>query len=75
MWNGRQPDLKYLKIFGATVFSHTEFPTGKFDKRCSIGVLVGLVSNGYKIWNIEKHKYENVRNVEFDEETFILTRK
>lgn len=39
-----------------------------------MGILVGQVPNGYKIWNVQKHKYKHARNVAFDEENFILTR-
>lgn len=73
-WHGKKTEIKFLRVFGSTVFLHTESPAGKFSSRCSMGILVGLVPNGYKIQNVQKHKYEHARNVAFDDETFTLTR-
>lgn len=42
MWHGRKPQIKYLKIFGSTVYTHDKNKKSKFDNKSWKGVLLGL---------------------------------
>lgn len=74
MWHGKKPDLNYIKAFGATAYVKNKTPSGKLDDRCWLGIHVGYTHNGYNIWNPSKRSYSQVRDVRFDEFTFMQTR-
>ncbi|CAD7090770.1 unnamed protein product [Hermetia illucens] len=74
MWHGKKPQIKYLKIFGSTVFVHNKNSRTKFDDKSWKGILVGYESNGYKVWDVEREKYAIVRDVIVDELDFIRSR-
>jgi Integrase core domain. len=74
MWHGRKPTLKYLKVFGSTVYVHNKTRKSKFDEKSWKGILVGYEPNGYKVWDIEKGRFATVRDVIVDEVNYLKTR-
>ncbi|CAH2090566.1 unnamed protein product [Euphydryas editha] len=74
LWHNRKPTIKYLKVFGSTVYVHNKTSTSKFDDKSWKGILVGYEPNGYRVWNVECEKYVTVRDVIIDETTFMQTR-
>lgn len=74
LWHNRKPSIKYLKVFGSTVYVHNKTSTSKFDEKSWKGILVGYEPNGYRVWNVECEKYVIVRDVIVDETTFMQTR-
>ncbi|CAD7091660.1 unnamed protein product [Hermetia illucens] len=74
MWHGKKPQIKYLKIFGSTVFVHNKNSRTKFDDKSWKGILVGYEPNGYKVWDVEREKYAIVRDGIVDELDFIRSR-
>lgn len=74
MWHGRKPYLKYLKVFGSTVYIHNKLMNSKFDKRSTKGILVGYEPNGYRVWDVERARYVIVRDVIVDEINYLESR-
>ncbi|CAD7085369.1 unnamed protein product [Hermetia illucens] len=74
MWHGKKPQIKYLKIFGSTVFVHNKNSRTKFDDKSWKGILIGYEPNGHKVWDVEREKYAIVRDVIVDELDFIRSR-
>lgn len=70
LWHGKKPELKNLKVFGATVYVHNKLRQTKFDDRSWKGILVGYEPNGYKVWDMDKRKCVVVRDVIIDETNF-----
>ncbi|KOC63589.1 Copia protein [Habropoda laboriosa] len=50
LWHGKRPRVKYLKIFGSTVYIHNKVRKTKFDEKSWKGILVGYEPNGYRVW-------------------------
>lgn len=69
MWHGRKPNLKYLKVFGSTVYMHNKTRKRKFDDKSIKGILVGFETNGFKVWAIEAKKFVVARDVIIEEIT------
>lgn len=74
MWHTKKPQIKYLKVFGSTVYVHNKISKTKFDEKSWKGILVGYEPNGYKVWNPECEKYVIVRDVIVDETGFLQSR-
>lgn len=74
MWHGVKPKVKYLKVFGSTVYVHIKTNKNKFDEKSWKGILVGYEPNGYKVWNPEIKKFVLVRDVIVDELDFVKSR-
>lgn len=74
LWHNKKPKLKYLKVFGSTVFIHNKTRKSKFDEKSFKGILVGYEPNGYKVWNVESEKFVTVRDVIVDETNFLKSR-
>ncbi|CAG4919528.1 unnamed protein product [Colias eurytheme] len=74
MWYNKKPQLKYLKVFGSTVYAHVKTSKNKFDEKSSKGILVGYEPNGYRVYEVENNKYVVVRDVIVDENRFIESR-
>lgn len=74
MWHSKKPQLKYLKVFGSTVYIHNKVRQTKFDEKSMKGILVGYKPNGYKVWDVVNERFIIVRDVIFDEVSFINTR-
>ena len=73
LWHGKKPQLKYLKVFGSTVYVHNKIKTTKFESKSWKGTLVGYVPNGYKLWNPETNTFVNARDVIVDELSYLIT--
>lgn len=56
LWRDKKPIIKYLKVFGSTVYVHNKTTKTKFDEKPWKGILVGYVPNGYKVWNTNREK-------------------
>ncbi|CAH2207849.1 jg3075, partial [Pararge aegeria aegeria] len=74
MWHDKKPQIKYLKVFGSTVYVHNKTGKTKFDDKSWKGILVGYEPNGYKVWNPECEKHVVVRDVIVDENNFLQSR-
>lgn len=74
LWHDKKPKLKYLRIFGSTVYVHNKVRKTKFDDKSWKSILVGYEPNGYKVWNVETGKFATVRDVLIDETNFLETR-
>lgn len=70
MWHNKKPQIKYLRIFGSTIYVHNKTSKTKFDEKSRKGILVGYVTNGYKVWDLEKGDYIVARDVIVDENDF-----
>ena len=73
LWHTKKPKLRYLKVFGSTVYIHNKIRKGKFDEKSSKGILVGYEPNGYKVWDVEKEGFVVVRDVIVDETNYLKT--
>lgn len=74
MWHNKKPQIKYLKVFGSTVYVHNKINKTKFDEKSWKGILVGYEPNGYKVWNPECEKFVVVRDVIVDETNYLQSR-
>lgn len=74
LWHSRKPIVKYLKVFGSTVYVHDKTSKTKFDNKSWKGILLGYEPNGYKVFNVDTCKYVTVRDVVVDEIDFIKSR-
>lgn len=71
MWHSRKPNLKYLKVFGSTVYMHNKTRKRKFDDKSIKCILVGYETNGFKLWVLEDNKFVVARDVVVDEGNMI----
>lgn len=74
LWHNKKPILKYLKIFGSTVWVHNKAELNKFDNKSIKGILVGFVPNGYKVFNAESNTFFTARDIIVDEVSFKSSR-
>jgi len=74
MWHSKKPCLKYLRVFGSTVYVLNKTRKRKFDDKSWKGILVGYKPNGYKVWDVENNKFVIARDVVFDESSRIMSR-
>ncbi|CAK9797987.1 Copia protein, partial [Anthophora quadrimaculata] len=74
LWHSKKPKLKYLKIFGSTVYVHNKIRKTKFDEKSWKGILLGYEPNGYKVWDVKNGKLVVVRDVIVDETDYLKTR-
>ena len=74
LWHGKKHKLKYLKIFGSTVYVHNKVRKTKFDEKSWKGILIGYEPNGYKVWDAKNEKFIVFRNVIVDETNYLETR-
>uniref|UniRef100_A0A1Y1MQF0 Endonuclease n=2 Tax=Photinus pyralis TaxID=7054 RepID=A0A1Y1MQF0_PHOPY len=71
IWYGERPDVGNLRIFGSTVYNHVRKEVrDKFDSKVEKCIMLGYVTNGYRLWNVEKGKVVLSRDTKFDEDTF-----
>ena len=75
LWHSKKPQIKYLKVFGSTVYVHNKTRKTKFEEKSWKGILVGYEPNGYKVWDVETEKFVVVRDVIFDETNFLESRQ
>lgn len=73
-WHGKKPRMKFLRVFGSTVYIHDDTRKRKFDEKSWKGILVGYDVNGYKAWDVENEKIVRVRNVIVDETNYMISR-
>lgn len=75
LWYGVKPNLKKLKVFGCLAYLHLskQLVVGKFDSRTLPCLMIGYVTNGYKLCNPEKNKFYYGRDIKFDETRFRIT--
>lgn len=74
LWHNKKPQLKYLKVFGSTVYFVNKTRKCKFDERSLKGIFVGYEPNGYKVWDVVDEKFVKVRDVIVDEINFLSSR-
>ena len=74
LWHNKKPQIKYLRVFGSTVYVHNKTGKTKFQEKSWKGILVGYEPNGYKVWEVESQKFVVVRDVIIDETNYLKTR-
>jgi len=74
MWHNKKPTLKYLKIFGSTVYALNKIRKRKFDEKSIKAILVGYEPNGYKLWSEESRKFMTARDVVVDKINMLKSR-
>src|SRR5437773_11262381 len=72
-WNGKKPDLSYLRILGSTVYVHVSKDTRrKLDFNTRKCRLVGYGgTNQWRAWDEEKQDVIVSRDVIFDEQPIL----
>jgi hypothetical protein len=68
MFYGKKPDVKHLRVFGATAYA-LKHGRRKLDAKSSKGVMVGYDGAAYRIWMPNSGKIEVHRDVMFDEQS------
>ena len=73
LWYGKKPNLKYLQVFGCTVYSH--IPDGerrKLDNKAQKLQFIGYTeaAGNYKVWDESKQRCYVRHNVIFNESDF-----
>ncbi|KZC10016.1 Copia protein, partial [Dufourea novaeangliae] len=74
-WTGRKPDMKRIRVFGATAYAKTLGPLKKLEDRSKSYKMIGYLENGYRLWDEEKHKVTVARNVIVDEKENCLSKE
>lgn len=74
LWHGKKPVVKYLRVFGSTVYVHDKNKGQKFLGNSLKRILVGYTPNGYKVFNAETSQFERARDVVIDEMDYLVTR-
>lgn len=74
LWHNKKPQLKYLKVFGSTIYFVNKTRKTKFDEKSLKGILIGYEPNGYKVWDVVGEKFVKVRDVIVDEIDFLSSR-
>ena len=70
LWKGRNPNVKYFRIFGSTCFILKDRENvGKFDSRSDEGIFLGYssTSKAYRVYNKRTMKVMETVNVVIDE--------
>lgn len=67
MFFGKKPDVKHLRVFGATTYA-LKHDRKKLDAKSSKGIMVGYDGAAYRIWMPHSGKVEIRRDVMFDEQ-------
>jgi hypothetical protein len=70
VWNGKEPYLTHLKVFGCDSYAHVPKENmSKLDKKDKKCIFVGYKDGikGYKLWNPETNKVVYNRDVVFRE--------
>ncbi|KRT78250.1 hypothetical protein AMK59_6683 [Oryctes borbonicus] len=71
LWYGKKPDVKNLRVFGSTAYSHIPKELrSKFDAKSEKCIMVGYTTTGYRLWSLEKQKIIVSRDVVFNEKNF-----
>ncbi|KPI92981.1 Copia protein [Papilio xuthus] len=74
LWHNKKPQIKYLKVFGSTVYVHNKTCKSKFEEKSWKGIMLGYEPNGYKVWDPASNKCVVVRDVVVDETNFLISR-
>ncbi|CAD7078781.1 unnamed protein product [Hermetia illucens] len=74
MWHGKKPQIKYLKIFGSTVFVHNKNSRTKFDDKSWKRILVGYEPNGYKVWDVERENCSLLNGLSRSKESLVVSK-
>ena len=74
LWHGLKPDISNLKIFGSRAYAHIpKSNRQKLDQTSSPMIMVGYVTNGYRLYDPESDKIVSARNVTFDEKVPLVS--
>lgn len=76
LWYKKKPNVKNLRVFGSTAYSHVnkEFRS-KFDTKSEKCIMVGYAPSGYRLWSCEREKVIISRDVMFNENDFLFKSK
>jgi hypothetical protein len=69
-FSGKKSNVKNLRIFGCPVYSHIpKYKRNKLEPSGKKGIFVGYIdsSKAYRIYILEQHKIEFIRDVTFNE--------
>nr|GEX85350.1 retrovirus-related Pol polyprotein from transposon TNT 1-94 [Tanacetum cinerariifolium] len=70
MLKGKNPDLKYFRVFGALCYPTNDYDdVGKLNAKADIGIFVGYAptKKAYQVFNKRTHKIQETIHVTFDE--------
>ena len=70
LWKGKQPNVKYFKIFGSKCYIYKDREdVGKFDTRSDERIFLGYSTNSraYRVFNIHKSTVMESINVVVDD--------
>ena len=70
LWFGRDPSVKYFKVFGSKCYiKRLDENLGKFDARSNEGILHGyaFTKKEYRCYNITLHKIVESTDVKVDD--------
>ena len=73
VWKGRQPNLKYLRVWGCVAFHKVHEPkSSKFGPRGIKSVFVGYAENSktYRLLNLDYNMIVKSRDVDFIKNKF-----
>ena len=75
IWTGKQPDYSNLRIFGCLAYAHVNH--GKLNPRAMKCIFVGYPDEvkGYRLFCPETKKIINSRDVTFNENALLSSRK
>ena len=73
LWHGKKPNLKHIRVFGCTVYSH--IPDGerrKLDEKAQKLRFIGYTetAGNYKVWDEQKQKCYIRHDIIFNESDF-----
>uniref|UniRef100_A0A1Y1KVS3 Integrase catalytic domain-containing protein n=1 Tax=Photinus pyralis TaxID=7054 RepID=A0A1Y1KVS3_PHOPY len=69
LWYNREVSLENIRVFGAKAYAHVPATLrSKLDVRSNQMVMIGYVSNGYRLWNPVNKKVITARSIIFDKE-------
>jgi hypothetical protein len=77
LWFGRDPSVKYFKVFGSKCYIKIlDGNLGKFDARSDEGIFLGYASNkkAYRCYNIRSHNIFEIADVKMDDLKMIRTK-
>lgn len=69
LFYGKKTNVNNLRVFESIANKHVpkQKQSGKFASKRDVCIMVGYTHNGYKLWDVDKHKVVDGRHVLFEE--------
>lgn len=74
MWNGKEPDMSLVKLFGCAAYAKNLGALKKLDSRTRKLVFVGYSPKGYRLWDAKNRRIILSRDVTFEEKIENITK-